>query len=60
MSWKKRSGNERHSLAQYGDDFEVQEYLEVKEQRNKSSSGNTHLVKVNNGYHQEWALRDLR
>ena len=40
--------------------FKVQEYLEAKGQRNKSSGGNTHLVKVNNGYHQEWALRDLR
>ena len=26
----------------------------MKGQRNKSSSGNTHLVKVNDGYHQEW------
>ena len=40
--------------------FEVQGYLEVKRQRNKSSGGNTQLVKVNNGYYQEWALRDLR
>ena len=34
--------------------FEVQGYLEVKGQRNKSSDGDTHLVKVNDGYHQEW------
>ena len=34
--------------------FEVQGYLEVKGQRNKSSGENTHLVKVNDGYHQEW------
>ena len=34
--------------------FEVQEYLEVKGQRNKSSGENTHLVKVNDGYHQEY------
>ena len=33
--------------------FEVQGYLEVKGQRNKSSGVNTHLVKVNDGYHQE-------
>ena len=34
--------------------FEVQEYLKVKGWRNKSSGGNTHLVKVNDGYYQEW------
>ena len=28
----------------------------MKGQRNKSSGGNTHLVKVNNGYHQEWGF----
>ena len=40
--------------------FEVQRYLEAKGQRNKSLGGNTHLMKVNDSYHQKWALRDLR
>ena len=40
--------------------FKVQGYLKVKGQRNKSSGGNTHLLKVNDGYYQGWALRDLR
>ena len=40
--------------------FKAQGYLKVKEQKNKSSGGNTHLVKVNDSYHQKWALRDLR
>ena len=34
--------------------FKVQRYLEVKGQRNKSSGGNTHPMKINDGYHQEW------
>ena len=36
--------------------FKVQEYLKAKRQRNKSSDGNIHLVKVNNGYHQKWGF----
>ena len=56
------SGFDRGGLDAAGevDTFKVQGYLKAKGQRNKSSGGNTHLVKVNNGYHQEWALRDLR
>ena len=37
--------------------FKVQRYLKAKGQRNKSSGGNTHLMKVNNGYHQEWGSK---
>ena len=36
--------------------FEVQEFLEAKGQRNKSSGGNIHLGKINNGFHQEWGF----
>ena len=46
-SWTKNIGIQVEVL-------KVQGYLKVKGQKNKSLGGNTHLVKVNDGYHQEW------